>query len=172
MDDFLKAYIEFEIRLREMMITVCGNMCGMCTACCCRADICEEARDSAFLQLLLKRQGFTEFDFDDQYGWLEHQGCRLEYGRPPVCYEYFCDELLEAMPDERFQELMRRAGKLIDLIGQNALGEIHLTEIRNPADLEKVSVERLFQRLEEAKAALAEIFQSLGKSFQGLDTEL
>ncbi|MCF7849021.1 MAG: hypothetical protein K9M45_09240 [Kiritimatiellales bacterium] len=169
MNDFIKAYAKFEIRLREMMVAVCGNMCGMCTACCCRADICEEACDSAFLQLLLKRQGFTEFDFDDHYGWLETAGCRLEYGRPPVCYEYFCDELIEAMPDDHFRETMRRAGLLIDDIGRNALGDIHLTEIRNPTDLEQVSVERLFQRLEKANVELTEIFQSLEKGLQGLE---
>jgi len=169
LDTFICEYVAFEQQLRTLMVNVCGRVCSICTARCCRPDICEEARDSTFLQLLLKRQGLSEFEFDDRYGWLGHSGCRLEYGRPPVCYEYFCNELLSAMPDNRFRDLMRQAGALPAKIGRNALGKLHLTEIINPAELNCVSFDRLSQRLEQARLQLKEIIQALEEYFPGLE---
>ena len=100
MSDILKPYADLEHSIQQLMTQLCSETCGMCTACCCRADICEEATSSAFLSLLLERQGLTADDMDDRFGWLDLNGCSLDYGRPPICYAYFCNELLSDLPDD------------------------------------------------------------------------
>lgn len=153
-DYFYTRYIQLESRVREIMIQSFSETCGMCTACCCRADICEEVGESAFLSNLLKRQGINTDDMDERFGWLDLQGCSLEYGRPPVCYAYYCDELLSRLPDDEARHASSILGKLVLHIGQNALGGWHLTEIMDTHDLEKVDAHSLDHRLEEAEAAL------------------
>ncbi|VGO20714.1 hypothetical protein [Pontiella sulfatireligans] len=152
-NELLEPYAELEGAVRQLMAQLFSDACGMCTACCCRADICEEATSSAFLSLLLERQGVKAADMDDRYGWLDLHGCSLEYGRPPICYIYFCDQLLSRLPDDETRYASTMLGKLMNHVGHQALGGWHLVEIMDPADLEKVDVDGLFQRLEEAQAA-------------------
>ena len=160
-EEFLKPYAEFEQSVRRLMADLFSTTCGMCTACCCRADICEEALESAFLSQLLQRQGLATENMDDRYGWLDTDGCSLKYGRPTICYTYFCDQLLARLPNEDVRYTAQVLGQLMDHIGQDALGSWHLVEIRNPDDLEKVNFEDLFHRMEEAQSALAIIKEFL-----------
>jgi len=152
-DNIVEPYAELEISVRQLMTQLFSETCGMCTACCCRADICEEATGSAFLSLLLERQELSASDMDDRFGWIDLHGCSLEYGRPPVCYTYFCDELLSSLPDDDARLVARTLGRLVNHIGQDAVGDWHLVEIVDAADLEKVDPERILLRLEEAQAA-------------------
>jgi len=150
-NDILKPYAELESSIQQLMTELFSETCGMCTACCCRADICEEAGESAFLSLLLEQQELSPADMDDRFGWLDLHGCSLEYGRPPVCYIYFCDELLARLPDDESRHVAKTLGRLMNHIGQNASGEWHLVEIMNAATLEKVDPAPLSQRMEEAQ---------------------
>ncbi len=152
-NDILKPYAELEISIQQLMAELFSETCGMCTACCCRADICEEATGSAFLSKLLKKQGLSASDMDDRFGWLDLHGCSLEYGRPPICYIYFCDELLARLPDDESRHTAKTLGRLMNHIGQNAIDGRHLVEIMNAADLEKVDSPLLFRRMEDAQAA-------------------
>lgn len=152
-DKMLKAYAELEFSIRNLMTELFSDTCGMCTACCCRADICEEATASAFLSLLLKKQGLSDRDMDEKYGWLDLHGCSLEYGRPPICYAYYCDQLLSRLPDDESRFSARILGNLMQHIGDNALGGWHLVEIMDGQDLEKLDFPTLFQRMEESEAA-------------------
>ena len=160
-EDLLEPYAELEQSVRRLMTELFSEICGMCTACCCRADICEEAAQSAFLSKLLRQQDLSAENMDDRYGWLDQNGCSLKYGRPTICYTYFCDELLHRLPDDEARLTAQVLGQLMDHIGRDALGSWHLVEIRNPDDLEKVSVDDISQRLEEAHAALAVIKEYL-----------
>ena len=76
-EDFLEAYAELERSVKTLMGKLFSDTCALCTACCCRVDICEEATQSAFLSRLLKRQGLGAKDLDDRYGWLDQSGSRL-----------------------------------------------------------------------------------------------
>ncbi|VGO14286.1 hypothetical protein PDESU_02845 [Pontiella desulfatans] len=152
-DDLLQPYSELETAIRGLMAKLFSDTCGMCTACCCRADICEEATDSAFLLKLLERQGLKADAMDERFGWLDLHGCSLEYGRPPICYEFFCDELLARLPDEESRVSARVLGKLLDHVGQKALGGWHLVEVMEAEDLAKVDLGGVSRRLEEAMAA-------------------
>lgn len=162
LEQLIDSYATLEREIRDMMVELFSGTCGMCTACCCRADICEEATESAFLSLLLKKQGLGETEMDERYGWLDLHGCSLKFGRPPVCYSFYCDELLARLPDDEIRFSANVLGKLIHHIGQKALGGWHLVEIMDPADLEKVNYDRLFQRLDEAQAAFDIIKSYLG----------
>jgi hypothetical protein len=150
---FINRYSELEHSIRNLMSTLFSGICGSCTACCCRADICEEAIQSAFLSLLLEKQGLDKDQMDDRYGWLDLDGCSLKYGKPPICYAYYCDQLLARLPDEETQFSAKVLGKLIQHIGENALNDWHLVEIMDRADLEKLNYPELFKRLEESQAA-------------------
>jgi len=158
-ENILEPYAELEQSVGRLMKGLFSEMCGMCTACCCRVDICEEAVASPFLALLLRKQGLGESELDDRYGWLDLDGCSLQYGRPPICYAYFCDSLLGRLQDDEARFAARTLGKLMDHIGKEALGERHLVEIMNPDDLGKVSIEMLQHRIEEAHAAF-EVIES------------
>lgn len=155
--DLLEPYAELEGAVQQLMTQLFSETCGLCTACCCRADICEEAVESAFLSLLLKQQDLVANDLDDRYGWLDLHGCSLEYGRPPVCYVYFCDELLNDLPDDEDRHIARTLGRLVNHIGRNALGDWHLVEIMDAADLKKVDPSGIVQRLTESQEAYAVI---------------
>lgn len=147
----IEPYIELERAIRERMGDLFGETCGTCTACCCRADICEESTQSAFLSLLLEDQELSADDMDDRYGWLDLHGCSLSYGRPPVCYTFFCSELLARLPDEDTRLMVRVLGRLIEFVGENALKGWHLVEIEDAADLEQIDTDALMERLEHAQ---------------------
>ena len=153
LDKLIEEYATLERDICEVMTHLFSGTCGMCTACCCRADICEEATASAFLAMLLKKQGLAESDMDERYGWLDLHGCSLQFGRPPVCYSFYCDELLARLPDEEIRYSAKVLGKLLHHVGQKALGGCHLVEIMDPDDLHKMNYDQLFQRLEESKSA-------------------
>lgn len=160
--ELLDPYAELESAVCRLMQQLFAETCGLCTACCCRADICEEAARSAFLSLLLNKQGVRPADMDDRYGWLDLHGCSLTYGRPPVCYHYFCDELLEQLSDEEGRFVVQTLGRLMHHIGIHSLGERHLVEITDADDLSRVDSTRLLQRLEEAQAAFGVIEEYVG----------
>ncbi len=160
-DAILDPYAELEQSVCRLIKELFSDTCALCTACCCRADICEEATQSAFLSQLLLRQGLSEENMDDRYGWLDLHGCSLEYGRPTICYAYFCDQLLARLPDDDARLTAQVLGQLMDHIGHNALGNLALVEIRNPDDLEKLDHNQLLQRMKEAGAALVVINEYL-----------
>lgn len=101
-------------------------------------------------------------DMDDRLGWLDLHGCSLEYGRPPVCYSYYCDELLARLPDEESRFVARTLGQLLHHVGHDALGGWHLVEIMNDSDLGRLDLSRMHRRLEEAKSA----FDAIGHYLQ------
>jgi len=172
-DLFVEKYVELESAVRQRMTELFSESCGICTACCCRADICEEAGESAFLARLLEMQGLRADDMDERYGWLDLHGCSLEYGRPPVCYAYFCDELLADMQDDDLRFAARVLGKLINHIGIKARGGLHLVEIMDPADLENLNFDRLSRRLDQAVAAFHAIERYLDTGrFSAADREI
>ena len=172
-DEILKPYAELESSVNLLMKELFSETCGMCTACCCRADICEEAIESAFLSKLLKRQGLDANDMDDRYGWLDLNGCSLDYGRPPICYAYFCDQLLSRLPDDDARLAAQKLGQLMDHVGKDALGNWTLVDIKNNDDLDKVSVDELSRRLEEAQEALQIIEQYMQSGrFNRADREI
>jgi hypothetical protein len=146
----LKEYAELERGVQELVSAQCREVCELCTICCCRADLCEEALGSPFLSLLHQQ---TELE-SDAYGFLTETGCALEIGRPPVCYEFFCSDLLAAQPDALHRRMLCILGQLPNHAGQNAHGKTHLVEIMNEEELEHLAFQRLEDQLSESFQAL------------------
>ena len=146
----LEEYAELERGVQELISALCREVCALCTACCCRADLCEEALENPFLRLL---HGRDELE-SDRYGFLMETGCALELGRPPICYEFFCAELLAAQPDDLQRDLLRILGRLPAYAGQNAYGDAPLAEIMNEEELEHLAFQRLEKQLRESFQAL------------------
>lgn len=152
----MEEYAELERGVQELIGAQCGPVCGLCTvACCCRADICEEALGSPFLRLLHGREELES----DAYGFLTETGCALDVGRPPICYEFFCEELLEALPDDQHRDFLKILGRLPTHAGQNAHGDAHLVEIMNEEELDHLAFQRLEKQMQESFQAL-EVLQS------------
>jgi hypothetical protein len=146
----IEEYTALESEVQELVSAQCRAGCELCTACCCRADLCEEALESPFLCAV---HGRTELD-SDRYGFLTETGCGLEIGRPPVCYEFFCDELQAAQPDAVHREVLLVLGRLPAHAGKNAHGESHLVEIMHEEELEHLAFQRLEKQIQQAREAL------------------
>ena len=150
---FLEQYAELERNVQELVNEQCTDLCAACSICCCRADICEEALASPFLSKLHQKEDL----FSDRYGFLTEIGCGLEIGRPPICYEFFCGDLLEAQPDDLHREAIRSLGLLPTYAGKNASGNIHLTEIRDENTLKNVDLRPMEKQMQFALEVLNSI---------------
>jgi hypothetical protein len=146
----MEEYAELERSVQELTIAQCHGVCELCTACCCRADLCEEALESPFLRLLHRLDGLES----DRYGFLTETGCALKIGRPPVCYEFFCEDLLATQPDDFHRRLLCILGQLPNHAGQNAHGDAHLVEIMQEEELEHLAFQRLEKQVQESFQAL------------------
>jgi hypothetical protein len=104
------------------------------------------------LLLLLKKHSHPVF-YGTQQDWLSEAGCKLSVGRPPVCYEFLCADILDAQQPGLQRYAMMVLAKLISHIGKIALGSRHLIEVMDLADLKKVRYSRFEKRLSEARNA-------------------
>ena len=158
----LDEYAAFETVVRQTISDLCAPHCSVCELVCCGPQFCRENIDSAFLNRLnaKNRQNMV---FSAQRGWLTPSGCALAAGRPPVCYQFNCDKIIDTLPDDLNRYLVRVLSNLVPHIGKRALGNRHLVEIMDPDQLEKVKYSRFSKRLGEARQAL-QIIQSLRRT--------
>lgn len=152
---YIKRYTELETGIRELISEKGQSLCGSCTRCCCDAIICEEAIESPFLKLVHQQTDL----FSEKYGFLSETGCVLEKGRPPVCYEYFCDDHFYYQPDELYAEVLKILGALLNHATRNARGDLPLAEIMQEEALETLDFPRLEKQMQESFRAL-EIIQT------------
>ncbi len=81
-------HIEIEQQLQHIGQVTEQPHCATCTTVCCQEHICRESVESPFLRFIL---GNRAEDYDQENGWFAPgKGCQLEYGRPMLCYVYFC----------------------------------------------------------------------------------
>jgi hypothetical protein len=153
-EPFVSRYTFLEKRVQTLMGHCCGPICAVCTSTCCRPDICEETQDSLFLRLL-RHHICPQTVFDDRYGWLDINGCVLPCARPPVCYEFFCDELLQDARLPIAPELLLAAGHIPSFTGRQALGQRHLVDLQTVEEMQRVQIPRLLARIDQAEQVLA-----------------
>ena len=158
----LDEYAAFEIVVRQKISDFCAPHCSVCELVCCGPEFCRENIDSPFLNLLDSRV-LPNAAYSAQRGWLTSSGCALSAGRPPVCYQFNCDKIIDALPDDLNRYLARVLSNLVPHIGKRALGNRHLVEIMDPVRLDKVKYSRFSKRLGEARKAL-QVIQSLKRS--------
>jgi len=149
-------YAALEREVQNLINAGCSYSCSICTSRCCRIDLCEEAFKSPFLQALHGHKPDST-QFSDRYGWQTENGCILSLGRPPVCYEYFCDEILSSQRSDSHRYVLRVLGKLLNHVGKETLGNRHLVEISDEEDLNKIPVGHFKEKVNEARSALEHI---------------
>ena len=149
LDRILKAYATFESEVRVFSSELWLPWCSNCREVCCKAVYCRETIETPFLFLLLKKYSY-HVSSTTQTAWLSEVGCKLSVGRPPVCYEFLCSNILDAQQTGMHRYAMTVLSKLVSHIGKRALGSRHLIEIMDPSDLKKVKYSRFQKRLSEA----------------------
>ena len=152
LEHILREYAAFESEVRVFSSQLWVQWCSNCREVCCKAVYCRETFESPFLFLLLNKYSH-QHNNNTQKAWLSEAGCRLSVGRPPVCYEYLCANILDAQQTEVYRYAMIVLSKLVSHIGKRALGSRHLIEVMDPADLKKIRYSRFEKRLSEARNA-------------------
>jgi hypothetical protein len=120
-----------------------------------------ESRESVFLRLVAKR--FSDRSvFSLSHGWLTATGCALVAGHPPVCYEFLCRHIFDAVSGDPFRHYaLRVSSLLITHVGKHAIGGRHLVEITHASDLNRVDPERFMTRFREAEKAFQAVVDVL-----------
>jgi len=152
LEHILREYAAFESEVRVFSSELWFQWCSNCRKICCQAAYCRETLESPFLFLLLKKYSRQVYN-NTQKVWLGEAGCKLAVGRPPVCYEFLCANILEARQTGMHRYAMTILSKLICHIGKRALGSRHLIEVMDPDDLKKIRYSRFEKRLSEARNA-------------------
>ncbi len=150
LETFIERYADLENRVRELVEEKCRPLCLTCTCFCCDAIICSEAVESPFL----KRVHQQADRYSEKNGFTSKTGCTLKQGRPPVCYEYFCDNHFYYQPDDQHVKVLKVLGALLNHSIQNAMGEIPLTEIMDEQQLDQADFATLEKQLEESCRAV------------------
>lgn len=163
LNQILKEYAVFEAEVRQQIADICAPHCSTCERVCCRPEYCRENIDSPFLTLIGSRV-LQNTVYSAECGWLASTGCILSTGRPPVCYQFNCKKIFDALPDDNHRYLLGVLSELIPHIGKRALGARHLVEIMHVSELERIDAIRIRKRLTEARKALAAIRSFAGYS--------
>ena len=141
-----REYRQLEMEGSCCISRFCHPFCNGCGD-CCKADICVEAIESAWLRIVRKQGGDGTSRFNRSTGWLTSKGCSLQAGRPPLCYEFFCNEVIDHFRKESLLDPILAISKLPSVAGQNALGKRHLVTLDDDEILNKFDYNRLRKKI-------------------------
>lgn len=151
--DVIDAYVALESEVQQAISGLFGEVCALCTSTCCTPDICEESCDSAFLMAVRHRHN-PDALFCDRFGWLTERGCALRNGRPPVCYGFFCNEIVDALSEQE-KPVVRMLGRMLSWVGERAIGSQHLVEPTAGDALAGLKLNRILERVAVAREAFS-----------------
>jgi len=135
------VHIAIEGILQQITSIQTGKSCSKCDNVCCNVDICRESIESDFLRFIL---GPEITKYRDDTGWhMPEIGCRLEFGRPLICYEYLCSKV----KNKRIDEPVQISRKIISIYS-NVFAKKHILEID---DVNKIKPYKLKQIIDELK---------------------
>jgi hypothetical protein len=150
--DLLDRYICLEREIQTLVSPLVRGYCAACAGVCCKREICKESIESEFLSILVAKQGVR---YDDRSGWLGPAGCRLEYGRPLVCYEFFCEDIQNSPPFQNSP--IKTIVNDFAAIGNRVSGNTHLIclatlEVLTPKKIDRLcdNITALTNRIAEA----------------------
>jgi len=137
LSNLIHCYISLEKEILKRTNEISNTFCVKCPTKCCEEKICRESVESQFLSRLIKLQ---QIEYDEKNGWMSPHGCRLDYGRPLVCYEFFCEQILA---NNNFKASnIQQAVKEFTSIGNRAYGNTHLICVGN---LSLISPKKIFK---------------------------
>jgi len=127
------VHIDVESILQSLAALQNQNPCASCPHVCCKEVLCRESIDSDFLRFVL---GSRVDDYNVSDGWLvPGSGCRLSYGRPLVCYEYFCEQF-----DTQEVNSIRQLSRAFKSVYANAFAGQHILVVD---DISRISANKL-----------------------------
>ena len=148
----LEEYAAFELEINTYSSQLWRPFCSVCKSVCCQPEYCRESIESPFLSRLHECYSAKSV-FSSDMGWLTEAGCSLPLGRPPVCYQFVCENILQAQVADEQRCLMKVYSNLINHVGKRALGHRHLVAIMDSDQLDQLDYDRFARRLNEAKHA-------------------
>ncbi len=159
----LDEYVALERRVRPLASGAFAHVCAACRSPCCRAVYCAEAWESPWLRAVTSRRGAVRAvaPEDAIEGHLARDGCRLRFGRPPVCYEFACWDILGRIATDEEKYLFRVISHVMTFAGEGALPRTHLVEVRDLARLAGRPAARLRERI----ALAGRIFDAAARLF-------
>jgi hypothetical protein len=149
--NLIERYVCLETQIQKLTARFSRQYCRECSGACCRDEICKESIQSPFLSTLV---GMQKIRYHPTNGWQSAAGCRLDFGRPLVCHEYFCEEIVDSenFQNARIQDIIHRFVS----IGSKARGNTHLLCI---ADLDILSPRKIDNFCDKIGLLLDEIAQ-------------
>ena len=138
------VHIEVESILQSLAALQDDQPCAGCTRVCCKEVMCRESLDSDFLRFLL---GPLVEGYSVDAGWyVPGSGCRLSYGRPLVCYEYFCEKF-ETQNWSQLKQLSRAFKTLY----ANAFAGQHILVVEDISRITANKLNIIYGRLENLR---------------------
>jgi hypothetical protein len=137
-------HIEVEAILQSLAAVQDDNPCARCTSVCCKEVFCRESLSSDFLRFVL---GPRVDAYSVSSGWFEPgSGCRLSYGRPLVCYAFFC----EKFEPQNWAD-SRRLSRELKRLYANAFAGEHLLVVDDISRIGESRLNIIHGRLEEVR---------------------
>ena len=144
------AYLLLEQEVRRLTAGMCFPFCSRCSGACCKEDICRESIESFWLSSIWPMRNHHIARYHPQRGWLASKGCMISAGRPPVCYDFLCDRMLESLPAGPQLACLKEVSRLPGRAGERALGNRHLVALSPEQVLTRLNLQRLRARIEGA----------------------
>lgn len=146
------VHIEVESILQSLVALQDDNPCVRCTDVCCKEALCRESMDSDFLRFVL---GPWVDAYSVDAGWyVPGSGCRLSYGRPLVCYEFFCEKF-----ESQGSPQPRQLSRAFKRVYAHAYAGQHILVVE---DISRITAHRLnviHGRLEKLRALANEVLR-------------
>ena len=151
------SHIEVESILQSLAALQDDNPCARCASVCCKEAMCRESMDSDFLRFVL---GPVADGYRADAGWyVPGSGCRLSYGRPLVCYEFYCESF-----DAQDWAQPRQLSRALKTLYANAFAGQHMLVVEDISRITPHRLDIILSRLESLRErANAALRQSLGK---------
>lgn len=146
----VREYIRLEKRVGRLAAAVYAPFCAACGS-CCRRDICVESVERFWLRLVRETNAQDTARFGDDTGWLTPAGCGLTAGRPPLCYEFFCNEAAREIERHPLGHPLKELSRLMNATGQRALGNTHLVALSSGQIVKKLNFRRLRGRIAKSR---------------------
>src|SRR5512143_1871406 len=139
-----EVHVEVEAILQSLAALQDDNPCARCTSVCCREAMCRESVDSDFLRFVL---GPRVDDYGVNDGWyVPGSGCRLGYGRPLVCYEFFCEKF-----DAQDGAQLRQLSRSLKTLYANVFAGQHMLVVEDISRITENRLSRIHGRLENLR---------------------
>jgi hypothetical protein len=152
LEDLFEKYATLERQIQRTVSHASGRFCAQCSSQCCKEIYCKESIESPFLSTLIKKQKMT---YHAKEGWMSSSGCRLDYGRPLVCYDFFCDAISDSLSFKAVD--IPKIVREFMAIGNKAHGNTHLICIDDLGIIASKKIDKIAQRIHSLTKKIAAV---------------